>query len=117
MELVLWSPGSSWASSTNSVAAVYASNSSRFNDRAANSIAEGKRVSAPPPARSPSAFSPRFDRSEVTITANNKSAARHASSNFSISVARARARAGGKTLALPKFLIMSLIQASRYTLI
>ncbi|EFN70995.1 hypothetical protein EAG_09884 [Camponotus floridanus] len=39
MELVVWSSGSSYASSTNSVA--YASNSSHFNDHNVNSIAEG----------------------------------------------------------------------------
>lgn len=62
MELVLWSPGSSWASSTNSVAAVYASNSSRFNDRATNSIAAAKRVT--PYAVALRIFSLCFDRAK-----------------------------------------------------
>jgi len=49
-ELVLWSPGSSCVSSTNSAEAVYASNSSRFNDHAANSTVKRKRLSLSRPA-------------------------------------------------------------------
>jgi len=85
-ELVLWSLGSSCVSSTNSVEAIYASNSSRFNDHAANSIAENALLSLGPRYTLTVRLHAVWSFKPIIIITNNKNATWNVRMNFPISL-------------------------------